>query len=369
MPIHQIDIEQFIDLASGNFIFDVRSPSEYTKAHIPGAISLPLFTDDQRKIIGTAYKRENRETAVNHGLRFFSQRMLEIPSEAEKVFVHHNITSEDKKIFIHCWRGGMRSGSVAWLFNLYGYQVFTLVGGYKSFRRWVLEKFDGKYKLNILGGYTGSGKTEMIEKLKENGKNVINLEKLASHRGSAFGSLGEPPQPSQEMFENCLAIELHNLITCVDATESQLNPYFKEIWIEDESRHVGKVGIPLNFWNLMRSSNLYFLEIPYEERLQYIVKNYGQYPKEDLINAVLRIQRRLGGLDTANAVDFIQKGNTTACFSILLSYYDRLYKNSLDKREKLASILSIVQSDRVDVSVVEKLDALTKHSGAETEII
>ncbi|CAN5251705.1 tRNA 2-selenouridine(34) synthase MnmH [soil metagenome] len=368
MPIHQIDIEQFIDLASGNFIFDVRSPSEYTKAHIPGAISLPLFTDDQRKIIGTAYKQENRKTAVNHGLRFFSQRMLEIPLEAEKVLVQHKINSEDTKIFIHCWRGGMRSSSVAWLFNLYGYQVFTLVGGYKSFRRWVLEKFDKKYKLNILGGYTGSGKTEIIEKLKEIGKNVINLEKLASHRGSAFGSLGEPSQPSQEMFENCLAIELHKLFTN-DNAKSQLNLYFQEIWIEDESRHIGKVGIPLSFWNQMRSSNLYFLEIPYDERLRYIVKNYGQYPKEDLINAILRIQKRLGGLDTANAVDFIQKGNTAACFSILLSYYDRLYKNSLDERENLASILRIVQSDRVHISVVEKLNALTKKSGTEIEII
>ena len=111
-------------------------------------------------------------------------------------------------VLIHCWRGGMRSAAVAWLLDMYGFKVYTLAGGYKTFRKWVLKQFDEEYSLKILGGYTGSGKTLILQELKRKGYSVIDLENLANHKGSAFGAIGEKPQPTQEMFENSMGTEL-----------------------------------------------------------------------------------------------------------------------------------------------------------------
>src|SRR5487761_2352825 len=216
MAIEKIGIEEFLKLSAECPVFDVRSPGEYLHAHIPGALALPLFTDEQRRIIGTAYKQESRQVAVKKGLDFFSERMKSIPGETEELFnAWKNSKGKEKSnlntnhIIVHCWRGGMRSGAVAWLLDLYGFKVYILKGGYKVFRNWALAQFEKEYKINILGGYTGSGKTGVLQEMKRKGNKVIDLEGLASHKGSAFGSLGEKPQPGQEMFENLLAIELY----------------------------------------------------------------------------------------------------------------------------------------------------------------
>ena len=209
MAIEQIDIEMFLELSNEYPVFDVRSPAEYFHAHIPGAFTLPLFTDDQRKIIGTAYKQQSRQVAVKIGLDYFSEKMKLIPSEVEEAYKFF-LKAKDKEylqpgkstILVHCWRGGMRSGAVAWLLNLFGFKIHTLKGGYKSFRKWVLSQFEKEYEINILGGFTGSGKTILLEEMQKRGHTIIDLEKLASHKGSAFGSLGEMAQPGPEMFEN-----------------------------------------------------------------------------------------------------------------------------------------------------------------------
>ncbi|MEO6289790.1 MAG: tRNA 2-selenouridine(34) synthase MnmH, partial [Ginsengibacter sp.] len=214
MAIEQIDIENFIKLSEKSPAFDVRSPGEFLHAHIPGAFSLPLFSDGQRKVIGTAYKQQSRQIAVKKGLDYFSERMKNMISEAEEIIKQSNKNfSNENRLLVHCWRGGMRSRSVAWLLDLYGFKVFTLNGGYKAFRNWALQQFEKEYSLKILGGYTGSGKTGVLQEMKENGVAVIDLEGLANHKGSAFGSLGEAPQPGQEMFENILAIELFRAST------------------------------------------------------------------------------------------------------------------------------------------------------------
>ncbi|MEO9209592.1 MAG: tRNA 2-selenouridine(34) synthase MnmH, partial [Ginsengibacter sp.] len=203
MPIESIHIENFISLSREWPVFDVRSPSEYLHAHIPGAFSLPIFSDEQRKVIGTAYKKESREKAVHYGLNYFSERMKSVLEEVKNILEKDSPFSE-QKILLHCWRGGMRSQTMAWLLSLYGYQVFLLDGGYKSYRNWTLAQFEKKYPLKILGGYTGSGKTETLLEMKRQGLSVIDLEGIAHHKGSAFGSLGQGAQPSQEMFENIL---------------------------------------------------------------------------------------------------------------------------------------------------------------------
>lgn len=159
MPIEKIDIDSFLKLSREYPVLDVRSPDEYNHAHIPGAYSVPLFTDEQRAIIGTAYLKESRQAAVNHGLNYFSERMKIIPDEIIKIITGYQINNQpSSSLLIHCWRGGMRSDAVAWLMNLYGYKIYLLKGGYKAFRRWALFQFEKKYSLKVLGGFTGWGK-------------------------------------------------------------------------------------------------------------------------------------------------------------------------------------------------------------------
>jgi len=219
VAITKLNIEEFLLLAKEHPVLDVRSPGEFTHAHIPGAHSLPLFSDEERKIVGTAYKQECKEKAIKLGLEFFGVKMVKMVEEVEELIKVRGTKYEvrTKKDFVprtsyivlvHCWRGGMRSAGVAWLLDLYGFKVYTLVGGYKVYRKWVLQQFEKEYPINILGGYTGSGKTEILHTLIKKQECIIDLEGLAHHKGSAFGSLGQPAQPSQEMFENVLAEEL-----------------------------------------------------------------------------------------------------------------------------------------------------------------
>ena len=342
MAVEQIDIQNFLNLSKERPVLDVRSPAEYLHAHIPGASSLPLFTDEQRKIIGTAYKQQSRQVAVKIGLGYFSHRMEDMLSEAEEK-INNGATKglEDNRVLVHCWRGGMRSRSVAWLLDLYGYKIYTLKGGYKAFRNWVLDQFEKEYPLKIMGGYTGSGKTMVLQEMKKKGATVIDLERLANHKGSAFGSIGEAPQPGQEMFENLLAIELFwGSLKPGTLTIEKIGDRKNEIWLEDESRHIGSVGIPKTLWNNMRESPLYFLEIPFEERLDYIISTYGTFKKDQLINSIVKIQKRLGGLETRNAISYLLDNKVKECFSILLHYYDKLYTTALFKRENINDVLN-----------------------------
>ena len=231
----------------------------------------------------------------------------------------------------------MRSAGVAWLLDMYGFKVYTLSGGYKAFRTWVLQQFAVPYGLNILGGYTGSGKTYVLHEMKQTDNLVLDLEAIANHKGSAFGGF-RGKQPTQEMFENVLALELHRLS----------HPGFtRRIWVEDESQRIGLVNIPNAFWNTMRQSPMYFIDIPFEERLEHIVKEYGGYTKEELVNAIIRIQKRLGGQDTKNAVNFLLENNCKESFRILLKYYDKFYKKGLDGRTESSLPMTTVPAEKV----------------------
>lgn len=336
MAITRVTIAEFLELAKHHPVLDVRSPGEYAHAHIPGAHSFPLFTDEERKQIGTTYKQESQQKAIKFGLQYFGGRMVSLVEEAERI-CHKNVLKHTEKpvVLVHCWRGGMRSAGVAWLLDLYGFKVYTLVGGYKAFRHWVLAQFTKAWTFRIVGGYTGSGKTEALQTLAKKGASVIDLEQLAHHRGSAFGNLGQPPQPTQEMFENRLATALE---------KTAPHPF---TWIEDESQRIGDLNIPVVLFRQMRNQPLFFLQIPFEERLEYIFQQYGSFEKERLVNAIIRIKKRLGGLETKTAINFLLEDDIKSCFAVLLHYYDKFYLKSLQNRENFSAVFHPVELSTV----------------------
>jgi tRNA 2-selenouridine synthase len=354
MAITKLSIDEFLQLSREYPVLDVRSPGEFSHAHIPGANSLPLFSDEERKIVGTAYKQESKEKAIKLGLDFFGVKMVKMVEEVEKIVGNDKSNS----VLVHCWRGGMRSAGVAWLLDLYGFKVYTLVGGYKVYRKWVLQQFEKEYPtLHIIGGYTGSGKTEALHALAKKEQFLIDLEKLASHKGSAFGSMGQEPQPAQEMFENLLAGELKMTVDRWQMTEKtghadpdnyQLSSVnLPPLWIEDESQRIGNVNIPTSFFQQMRNKQIYFTNIPFESRLDFIVEHYGRFEKEKLVNNIIRIKKRLGGLETKTAINCLLEDNIRGCFSVLLTYYDKFYLKSLQNRENFSSLFN-----QVDIPVV-----------------
>jgi tRNA 2-selenouridine synthase len=319
MAIQKISITDFIQLKQRSsldpyIIIDVRSPGEFEHAHIPGAYSLALFSNEERAMVGTTYKKQSRADAIKVGIPFFAKKQIAMIEQVEKWIAEKQEAGKNPPaVIVHCWRGGMRSAAVAWLLDLYGCKVMQLVGGYKGYRNWVLQQFNKPYHLKVLGGYTGSGKTEILHALKNKKQSIIDLEALAHHKGSAFGALGQAPQPSQEHFENKLAEALWNSVQ------------EDSIWIEDESQRIGTVIVPTELFKQMRASTCYFLEIPFEERLNFIVEAYGSLELQGLQEATIRIQKRLGGLETKNTLQFLEEKNIKAAFDILLKYYDRWY--------------------------------------------
>ena len=198
--IHTIQIEEFLALAPEIPVADVRTPAEFDQGHIPQAHNLPIFTNEERVQVGTTYKQIGREEAILLGFKFTGPKWGTFIKQAL-------VFAPEKKIALHCWRGGMRSGAMAWALTLYGFEVYLLNGGYKSYRRWAIEQFSQAFNLLILGGMTGSGKTQILHAIKNSGEQMIDLEDPAQHQGSSYGSMGTLIQPSQEQFENNLAYQ------------------------------------------------------------------------------------------------------------------------------------------------------------------
>lgn len=311
-------------------LIDVRSPAEYVHAHIPGAFNLPLFNNEERAIIGTMYKKSGREPSILKGLEIIGPRMKNLVEEAEK------LAGPTKKIYIHCWRGGMRSSSMAWLLSMYGMDVFVLEKGYQAYRNYVLDSFNHTGNILILGGKTGSGKTIILDALKKLGEQVIDLEGLAFHKGSAFGTIGIYDNCSQEQFENNLAKEWNSM-----------DPE-KRLWLEDESHSIGKKIVPEALWSQMREANVIKVEIPFSNRLKYIIEEYGQCQVEELIAATNKIKKRLGGLAYKETIEHLENGNISAAAEILLAYYDKSYEFGLGKR--VYNTVYLFKTEKTDYS-------------------
>jgi tRNA 2-selenouridine synthase len=307
----RLPVEAFLGRAGP--LLDVRSPAEFAQGHIPGAINLPLFDDAGRAEVGTLYTRQGRRTAVLRGLALVGPRLEAMAAElAERA-----AASPGNPLRLLCWRGGMRSASVAWLAAQLDLPVLLLEGGYKAYRRWVLALFEHPWPLRLLGGRTGTGKTDLLLALAQRGVAVVDLEGLAHHRGSSFGGLGLPPQPSSEHYENRLAMALRSQR---DAAE---------IWLEAESVQVGRCRIPAALWRQMQAAPVLAVQRPLEHRLAQLVRIYGVQDPPQLAEATRRIARRLGPQRTAAALEAIAARDWTAACRQMLDYYDRCYDHEL----------------------------------------
>ncbi|RLD36793.1 MAG: tRNA 2-selenouridine(34) synthase MnmH [Bacteroidetes bacterium] len=318
----QIFAEEFLKQARSLSVIDVRSPAEWEQGHIPGSVNIPLFSNEERAKVGTRFKQAGKEFAVEMGLEIVGPKMLGFVREAKKV-------AKDKKVLVHCWRGGMRSASMAWLFETAGLEASTLIGGYKGYRQYIREQFAQDVNLIVLGGHTGSGKTDILKAIEKAGEQFLDIEGIAHHKGSAFGTIGQLPQLTNEHFENKLAEAWLNF----DRT--------KRIWVEDESRTLGKNNIPDPLFKQMRTAKVWRVIIPKQERIKRLVNEYAFIDKEMLTEAIHKIKRKLGGLRTKQCLEAIEQENYALVADITLDYYDKGYEYGNSKRAN-GSIIDIV---------------------------
>jgi len=298
-------------LRRDDFIWvDVRSESEFERAHIPNAINVPILCDEDRAAVGRAYKHEGREAAVMLGLSLTGPKFASIYQKLMEIQHHHQ-----KKLLFYCWRGGLRSQIASTITQWSGHPVFIIKDGYKSFRNWTLQTLQTPINIVLIAGHTGSGKTELLQILEEKGQAIIDLERRANHKGSALGGVGMPTQPRNEMFENLIAIDY-----------LQINNN-QTVYIENESRTVGQCAVPEGLWKQMQLAPSLEIQVPIETRIQRIIQEYGNLPKGQLIQQTQKLRKRLGGQHEQAAVQALQADDFKTWVEILLVYYDKSYQH------------------------------------------
>lgn len=314
MMTSSLTVSEFLQKAGTLPVIDVRSPGEYDHAHIPGAVNIPLFDNEERAKVGIRYKQAGKDLAVLLGLELIGPKLADFVRQSKK------LNPAGKEVLVHCWRGGMRSGSFAWLLQTAGLSVSTLEGGYKAYRNAVLDTFARPWNLVVLGGKTGSGKTDILHELARQGEQIIDLETLAHHKGSSYGAIGQSPQPSSEQFEN----ELHREITKLHAN--------RRIWLEDESKNIGTCFIPHSLWLQMRAAPVAFLDVPKPVRIERLVREYTGISHELLVEATERIRKRLGNDVTKHALAALSRQDYATVADVTLTYYDKAYLYGLSQR-------------------------------------
>lgn len=304
----------FIEDGKKQPIIDVRSPGEYQKGHIPGAINLPIFNDLERARVGTIYKQQNKDDAMALGLEIVGPKLSNFADQAKNLAVNGALN-------VYCWRGGMRSEKMAWLFELAGIKVNVLQNGYKSYRKFLHRCFQLIDQLIVIQGPTGSGKTKILSSLKEAGEQVIDLEGLANHKGSAFGGLGEEEQPTTQQFQNNI------LATLLAFNLAQ------PVWIESESLTIGRVYLPEELWLQMNEATVIALDVPREYRISHIVEQYGVFSVEELSAKIRQLEQSMGNANMSMAIDLVGEGDLPGAVGILLNYYDQSYAHSASKHK------------------------------------
>lgn len=309
-----LSIDDFFKLREALPLADVRSENEFSEGHIQGASNIPILNNEERVAVGTDYKQKGQAEAIKTGFRLVGPRFLEIINQAERV-------AGGKELLVHCWRGGMRSANFCQILGMARVKTHQLEGGYKSYRERALTAYQIPLQLRVIGGFTGSGKSEILRALAAAGEQIIDLEKLASHKGSAFGGLMMPAQPTTEQFQNDLFEELMKL----DVS--------KRVWVEDESIAIGKIFLPHAFWGQMSSAPVYCMDVEKSIRIERLVKEYGHADKESFLAAMTNIVKKLGGQNFKEAKEKLFDGDMTSVIDILLYYYDKAYRAGLANKQ------------------------------------
>jgi tRNA 2-selenouridine synthase len=335
-----IKIDEFLALRATLPMVDVRSENEFAEGHIHGAFNIPLLNNEERVAVGTDYKQKGQLAAIKTGFRLVGPRILDIVNVAEKV-------AEGKELLVHCWRGGMRSANFCQFVGMASVKTHQLYGGYKAYRSEALQSFKKPFQFIIISGYTGSGKSEVLRALSRQGEQIIDLEKLASHKGSVFGGLMMPPQPTTEQFQNNLFEE----ILSFDLT--------RRIWIEDESIAIGKIFLPAELWQRMSVSPVIELEVDKTIRVGRLVKEYGEANQQEFLQAMTGIVKKLGGQHFNAAKEKLLSGDMASTIEILLTYYDKAYQNNLSKKKQYIQTKALWAGNSVDQFVTDLLHQLT----------
>jgi tRNA 2-selenouridine synthase len=313
--------EQFLQIALRLPVIDVRSPGEFLQGHIPGAHNIPLFDNEERARVGTTYVKIGKEPAIELGKI--------IAGEKTDYYLNAiHVVAPEKQMLLHCWRGGMRSAKIAAFFAEAGYQVFVLEGGYKAYRGYIRKQFSSGRQLFLIGGYTGSGKTGILKEIGKLGHQIIDLEALACHKGSNFGHLGQNAQPTTEQFEN----NLYSLWTEHDP--------LKPLWLEHESMSIGTVTLPDSFHAAMLNGTLFFIELPKDYRIKRLVNEYACFEKPVLQAVLEHLGQYMGTFQAREVLLALQTDDFEKVADIALTYYDKLYANSLVRRpvQKIVSL-------------------------------
>jgi len=329
MNVNAITVSDFLAKSKHELLIDVRAPIEFTKGHLPHAINIPLFEDIERAEIGTLYKQQGKDVAVGRGLEIVSPKMTFFVNQVKSLL-------KSNKVFVYCFRGGMRSNSFAWLMNTAGLDACILQGGYKAFRNYALEYFNEDRKIILVGGKTGSGKTDILKHLNNLSLQTLDLEGLAHHKGSAFGSINEQRQNPQQVFE-------HAIFDCLTSFNTT-----KHVIIEDEAQTIGFNKLPHGLWLQMKQSTIVKIEIPFELRVQKLVEDYTTVDVNALKNCVRKISQQLGSLNTKLCLEYLDANNLSDVARLSLLYYDRAYEHSYDNKKQ--PIIHL-KSDTIDAKI------------------
>lgn len=300
---------------------DVRAPLEFKEDHIPGALNIPLFSDEERAVVGIAFRKHGVEEAVRIGSGFAGKKLEHLVRIFSKL-------TESGQVIVNCKMGGMRSTSLVTLLRALGFPVLKLAGGYKSYRyavRSFFDTFHPPFRFFVLHGLAGVGKTRILHYLD----GAIDLERLAGHRSSLFGGLGIQPN-SQKMFESLLK------------TEYEKNISLGYVVLEGESRKIGNLHIPPAFYAAMREGINILITAPMEKRIRMILADYANVEKEKVIEIIECLEKKIGKGNVDILKRFLETGDLASFVQFLLEkYYDPLYSNTIRKMNFAAHIEGI----------------------------
>jgi len=300
-------------------IIDVRSPSEFAEDHIPGAINCPVLDDDERARVGTLYKQVNSFEAKKVGAALVARNI------GRHIDAAFRDKPRDWKPLVYCWRGGNRSGSMAHVLARIGWPAVQLDGGYKEYRRHVnaeLTELPKRFSYRVLCGTTGSGKSRLLQVMARMGAQVLDLERLAAHRGSVLGNLPSEPQPSQKAFESSVWHALRHLDPA------------RPVFVESESKKVGSVRVPEALMECMRASPCVVLDLPQERRVQLLMEDYAHFvDAPDSLNRQLDCLVALHGREKIDRWHAMANGGQIAPLvgELLVDHYDPAYNRSIHR--------------------------------------